>query len=45
MRLFSEALSLPHNGPHSAPVREQRVAIGTPQATEPGCGAEPHVKK
>src|SRR5881628_3703693 len=26
-----------------APARERRGALGAPQATEPGCGAEPHV--
>src|SRR5437867_1859619 len=26
-----------------APARERRGALGSPQATEPGCGAEPHV--
>src|SRR5438046_2920910 len=28
-----------------APARERRGALGPPQATEPGCGAEPHVSQ
>jgi hypothetical protein len=36
--------SLRHDGgAHSAPARERRGAEGPPQATEPECGAEPHV--
>src|SRR6185295_6474309 len=36
--------SLPQNGgAHGAPARERRGVSGAPQATEPGCGAEPHV--
>jgi len=45
MRLFSEALSLPHNGAQSARPTERRAGIGNPQAAEPGRGAEPHVEK
>ena len=43
MRLVTRILfSLPHNGgAHSAPARERRGAQGSPQATEPGSGAEP----
>jgi hypothetical protein len=38
--------SLPHNGgAHSAPARERCGATGPPRATEPGCGAEPHVRR
>ena len=37
---------LRHNGgAHSAPARERRGGQGSPQATEPGYGAEPHVGK
>ena len=45
MRLLTRILfSLPQNGgAHGAPARERRGASGPPQATEPGCGAEPHV--
>ena len=32
-------------GARSAPARERSGAKGSPRATEPGCGAEPHVKK
>src|SRR6266581_4849288 len=28
-----------------APARERRGVLGPPQATEPGCGAEPHVSQ
>ncbi len=31
-------------GAHGAPARERRGASGSPQATEPGCGAEPHLR-
>jgi hypothetical protein len=37
-------ISKPHNGAaHSAAARERRGAMGPPQATEPGYGAEPHL--
>jgi error-prone DNA polymerase len=32
------------NGAHGAPARERSGVQGAPRATEPGCGAEPHVK-
>src|SRR6266540_3908270 len=28
-----------------APARERRGALQSPQATEPGCGAEPHIRR
>jgi hypothetical protein len=31
-------------GAHGAPARERSGAQGSPRATEPGCGAEPHVR-
>src|SRR5205085_908507 len=31
-------------GAHRAPAKEPSGAAGSPRATEPGCGAEPHVK-
>ena len=33
--------SAPNGGAHGAPARERRGALGPPQATEPGSGAEP----
>jgi hypothetical protein len=39
------SLSSPQNGgAHSAPARERSGPQGSPRATEPGCGAEPHVR-
>ena len=32
-------------GAQRAPARERRGAQGSPQATEPGFGAEPHLRK
>jgi hypothetical protein len=42
---FVPVCAEPHNGlgAHGAPARERSGAQGSPQATEPGCGAEPHV--
>jgi hypothetical protein len=38
--------SFRHNGgAHGAPARARRGARGAPQATEPGCGAEPHLSQ
>ena len=46
MRLLTRILfSLPHNGGAHTRAREGAArGIGAPQATEPGCGAEPHVR-
>lgn len=45
-RLTSTLLALPHNGgAHGAPAKERRGAKGSPQVTELGCGAEPHVSE
>jgi hypothetical protein len=44
MRLALRMLKVLHNGgAHGAPARERRGVSGSPRATEPGCGAEPHV--
>jgi len=32
-------------GVHGAPARERSGVWGPPRATEPGCGAEPHVNE